>query len=52
MGKKELSREHVISIAGFTANREITDIAQLNNDEALLLIDTLKRDVESPKQDK
>jgi hypothetical protein len=52
MGKKELSREHVISIASFTANREITDIAQLNNDEALLLIDTLKRDVESPKQDK
>lgn len=52
MGKKDLSREQVISIAGFAINREITDVAQLNNDEALLVIDTLKRDVESPKQGK
>ena len=52
MGKKDLSREQVISIAGFAINREITDVAQLNNDEALLVIDTLKRDVETPKQGK
>jgi len=52
MGKKDINREQAVSIAMFAVGRELTDLAQLTTDEAVIVIDTLKRDIEIPKQGK
>jgi hypothetical protein len=50
-GKLGLDHDGLLSVAAFTTGRDLRDIVELTAEEALVMIDTLKRDIEKKTTD-